>query len=162
MAYEGVAPILFGGGVSMVTTSLGANDPRPGYRTVYEGREYVLVYKEGGASAMVGAGVVFNSSATGYSVTVSAVTSADLVVGVVRNATLTTGAYGWVVTKGVTPVQTIATSGTVSDRGLLEIGANGLWAPVSNTTGNKSPCCAVALAAINSASSGNAFVSCYG
>lgn len=161
MSYQGISPIAFGS-VSMVTTSLGANDAEVGTKRTVDGRDYVLVYNEGGASAMVGAGVVFNSAATGYSVTVSAATSADFVVGVVRHATLTTGAYGWVVTKGVTPIQMGATSGTVAVRGLVEVAANGLFVPVSNTTGNKAPAVGIALAEIVSSASGNAFISCYG
>jgi hypothetical protein len=147
----------------MVTATLGANDGQIGQRRYVDGKEYVLVYNGGGASAMVGAGVVLNSAATNYTVTVSAATSADLVIGVVHTATLTTGAYGWVVRKGITPVQMLGgSSASVAARGLIEIAANGLWAPVSNTTGNAAAGCGLALAAITSGTSGNAFVSCYG
>lgn len=156
-----VGTVIFGG-VSMVTTSLGTNDPRPGTRCELDGLSYVFVYNEGGQQASPGLGVVPNSAATGYSVTVSAATSADLCLGVVRHATLTTGAYGWVVTKGPTPVQMKATSGSVSARGLIEIAANGEFAPVSNTTGNPAPAAGIALAAIVSAASGNAWLNCAG
>ena len=160
MSYQGIAPIRFGT-LSMVTTSLGPKDPEVGAECVEDGRHYVFVYNEGGASMNVGHGCVPNSAATGYSVTVSAATSADLVIGVVRHATITTGAYGWVVTKGVTPIQMGATSGSVGARGLVEIGADGFFVPVSLTTGNKAPAVGVALAAIVSSASGNAFVKCY-
>ena len=161
MSFYGASPIQFSS-VSMVTTTHGSNDGEIGYRRTEAGLDYVLVYNAGGASAGVGYGVVFNSAATGYSVTVSAATSADLVVGVVKHATLTTGAYGWVVTKGITPIQMGATSGSVAARGLVEIGADGVFVPTSLTTGNKAPAVGIALAAIVSSASGNAFVSCYG
>ena len=95
------------------------------------------------------------------SVSVSAVTSADIVVGVCRNATLTTGTYGWLVTKGITSIQMGATSGSVASRGLVEIGANGVFVPTSLTTGNLAPAVGQALAAIVSSASGSAYVSCY-
>ncbi len=155
------APIRFGS-LSMVTATLGSNDPNMGDRCIDEnGREYRFVYNYG-TTANVGHGVVAATAATGYSVIVSSVTAADLVVGVVRHAPITTGAYGWVVTKGVTPVQMMATSGSVAENGLIEIAANGFFAPISNTTGNFAPVIGKALAAIVSSASGNAFISCYG
>ena len=156
-----VGPVRFGVDVSGVTTSLGRNDPELGTIVQVGQLHYCFVYNDGGASAMVGAGVVPNSAATGYSVTVTATTSSDLCLGVVRNCTLTTGAYGWVVVRGVTPVEMLATSGTVSARGLIEIGANGLFAPVSNTTGNKAGAVGVALAEIVTGASGNAFITIF-
>lgn len=162
MAFQGVAPINFAG-VSMVTASLGKNDPEVGTKLTVDGRDYVFVYNGGTSQISPGYGAVPQSSATGYTVTVSAATSADFCVGVCRHATLTTGTYGWLVQHGITPVQLGATnSSTVAQRGLLEIGANGVFEAVSNTTGNKAPACAVALEAVATGASGSAFVSCFG
>lgn len=145
----------------MVTSSLGANDPEIGTRVTADGREYVFVYNAGGEQIGPGYAAVPNSAATGMSVTVTATTSADCVIGVCRNATLTTGTYGWLVTRGVTPIQMGATSGTVAALGLVEVGANGVFVPTSLTTGNKAPAIGKALAEIVSSASGNAYVSCY-
>lgn len=146
--------------VSMVTTALGRNDPELGTEVQEGGLRYLFVYNGGGHTAPVGYGVVPNSATTGFTFTVSATTSADFIYGVVRNAPIVTGAYGWVVTKGVTSVQMHA-DGSAAVRGLLEIGGNGVFAPVSNTTGNKSPAVGVTLAGIASAVSGSAFINVY-
>lgn len=160
MAYESVGPVIFGG-ISMVTSSLGSNDPEVGTVKVEGGREYVFVYNDGGEDINPGYGCVLQSGASGYSVTVSAVTSADIVVGVVRHATLTTGTYGWAVRRGITNIEMNATSGTVAAGDLIEIGANGDFNPVSNTTGNLAPALGKALEAIVSSASGSAYISCY-
>lgn len=161
MAFDSVGPVIFKGGVSNVTATLSANDPEVGARRWDGGREYVFVYNDGGEQIDPGFGAVLQSGATGYSVTVSSVTSADIVVGVCRNATLTTGTYGWLVSRGITNVEMNATSGTVAAGGLIEIGANGDFSPVSNTTANLAPAIGKALEAIVSSASGSAYISCY-
>ena len=161
MSFNSPYPLVFGGGVSMVTATLGANDPEVGTRVNVAGRDYVFVYNEADSQISPGYGAVPNSAATGMSVTVTAATSADCVIGVCRNATLTTATYGWLVTRGVTPVQMGATSASVAARGLIEIGANGVFVATSLTTGNKAPAVGVALAAIVSSASGNAYISCF-
>ena len=162
MSFEGLGPVAFGGGVSMVTASLGANDPALGTIKVVGGREYIFVYNAAANSNIEpGYGAVLISGATDMSCTVSAVTSADAVMGVCRNATLTTGTYGWLVRRGITPVVMNATSGSVSALGLIEIAANGDFSPVSLTTGNLAPACGKALEAIVSSASGSAYVSCF-
>jgi hypothetical protein len=154
------SPVRFGS-VSMVTTSLGSNDPELGQECMEAGVKYRFVYNAGNSQILPGYGVVLQSAATNYSITVSAATSADWCQGVVKHATLTTGAYGWVVTQGITPVQMGATSGSVASRGLIELGADGVFVPVSNTTGNKAGAVGQALAAIVSSASGSAFVNVY-
>lgn len=149
------------GSVSSVTSSRGANDPEVGTIKVEGGREYVYVYNDGGEDIDPGFGAVIQSGASGYSVTVSAVTSADIVVGVCYHATLTTGTYGWLVRRGIVPVEMNATSGTVAAGDLLEVGANGDFQKVSNTTGNLAPAVGKALEAIVSSASGSAYISCY-
>lgn len=158
MAFESAGPVVFGGGKSMVTSSLGANDPEVGTRKVFGDEEYIFVYNTG-ADAQInpGNGAVL-SGVTGYSVTVSSTTSADFLVGVCKNATITTGAYGWLVCKGFTSVEMGGTSGTVAAGGLLELGDDGEFYPYSNTTGNTPPV-GKAMEAIVSAASGQAYIS---
>jgi len=162
MGFNSAGPVAFSGGPSNVTSALNlGRDPEVGQRAWFDGREYVFVYNDGGEQIDPGFGAVLQSGVSGYSVTVSAVTSADLVVGVCRNATLTTGTYGWLVSRGITPVEMNASSGTVAAGDLLEVGANGDFQKVSNTTGNLAPAIGKALEAIVSSASGSAYICCY-
>lgn len=160
MSFYSAGPVIFGG-VSATTNSLGSSDPEIGTRRWEGGREYVYVYNDCNSNMAVGQGIVLTSGASGYSCTISSVTSADCVVGIVRNATISTGYYGWAVTKGITYVKMMATSGTVAAGDLLEIGGNGLFYKASNTTGNIAPAVGKALEAIVSSATGLAYVSCY-
>lgn len=159
MAFYGVAPIAFGP-VTAVTATRGGNDPEIGTVRQEGANLYTYVYNDGNSAIATGKGAVLQSGASGYSVTVSSVTSADLLIGVAVN-TLATGAYGWLVSRGITSVLMGATSGTAAAGDLLEIAANGVFVPVSNTTGNKAPACGKALAAIASSATGAAFISCF-
>jgi hypothetical protein len=80
MTFQSVSPIQFGT-KSLVTTSLGKNDPELGaLHHDEDGRLYQFVYNDGGASVPVGCGVVVAAgTTTGASITVTAATSADLV-----------------------------------------------------------------------------------
>lgn len=160
MSYNSVGPVAFYG-KSHVTASLGSNHPDVGERKYFSGNEYVWAYNDCNSDINPGYGCVLQSGATGMSVSVSAVTSADLVVGVCHHATLTTGTYGWLLTKGIGVAEMGATSGSVASRGLLEIGSNGVWVPVSNTTGNLAASVGQALEAIVSSASGSAYFSVY-
>jgi hypothetical protein len=145
--------------VSMVTTSLGANDPVLGDECQEGSTKYVFVYNACNSNLAVGNGVILQSGASNYSVTISSVTG-DRIIGVVKNAAITTGAYGWVVTKGFTTVQMMAASGTASAAQTpLQIAANGLFAPASNVTGNVGGQLGWSLAVIASSASGAAYIS---
>jgi hypothetical protein len=157
MAYDSAGPVVFAG-VSQVTTSLGSNDPEVGTRKTVGDEEYIFVYNTGSdAQINPGNGAIL-SAVTGYSVTVSSTTSTDFLVGVCKHATITTGAYGWLVCKGFTSVEMGGTSGTVAAGGLIELGDDGEFYPVSNTTGN-GPVVGKAMEAIVSSASGQAYIS---
>ena len=161
MTFRSIDPVLFYG-VSHVTAALGEKHPELGTEVKVGGTVYEWVYNAANSDINPGYGcVTLAGSTTPYSVTVSAATSADLVYGVVKNATLTTGTYGWVVKKGIVAIEMGATSGTVAAGGLVEIGANGVFVPVSNTTGNNAPACGKAMAEIVSSASGNAYINVY-
>ncbi len=145
-------------GVSAVTTSRGKNDPQLGDETQEGSTKYLFVYNDCNSSLAVGNGVILQSGASGYSVTLSSVTG-DRIIGVVKNAAIPTAAYGWVVTKGFTTVQMMAASGTASAAQTpLQIAANGLFAPASNVTGNIGGMLGWSLAVIASSTSGNAYI----
>jgi hypothetical protein len=71
------------------------------------------VYNTGTTQIIPGNGCIV-SGVTGYSVTVSSVTSVDTFFGVCKHATLTTGTYGWVVTRGWVPMKAVPNSGLAS------------------------------------------------
>ena len=88
----------------------------------------------------------------------------------VVHATLTTGTYGWIMTRGFCTVEMTANSGTVAARGALTVGVNGTAAPVivqtalTTTDGATiEPLFPVgyAVEAIVSSASGSAYISCF-
>jgi len=81
-----------------------------GTRRFEQGDDYVYCYNNGTTQVTPGNGVIL-SGVTGYSVTVSSVTSSDTFFGVVKHSTLTTGTYGWVLTRGFVPLRAAANSG---------------------------------------------------
>lgn len=148
-------------GVSGTTATLGKNDPKIGDECQEGSTKYLFVYNDCNSSLAVGNGVILQSGASGYSVTVSSVTG-DRFIGCVKNAAIATACYGWVATKGFTTVQMMASSGTASAAQTpLQAAANGLWAPASNVTGNIGGMQGWSLAVIASSSSGNAYISLY-
>ncbi len=109
------------GSVSMVTATLGVNDPELGTRVCEGGNEYTLVYNGGTSQVSVGRGAVV-SGVSGYTVTVSSVVTTDSLFGVCKHATLTTGTYGWLVTRGFAPVMaSAAVSIVVGDAVILGV-----------------------------------------
>ena len=142
--------------VSMVTATLGTNDPEVG--TVYRhgDEEYLFVYNAGNSQISPGLGATV-SAVSGYSVTVSSTTDVDLLVGVCKHATLTTGTYGWLVTKGFTQIQ-MGADASMAAGGLVGLGVDGKFAPKSLSTGVPAPACGKAMAAIASGASGTAYI----
>lgn len=98
MSFYGVAPVAFGT-PSMVTATLGVNDPELGTRCHWQGAEYVFVYNAGTTQISIHQGAIVTGT-SGYSVTVSSVTLTDELAGVCTHATMATGTYGWLQTKG--------------------------------------------------------------
>jgi hypothetical protein len=143
--------------VSNVTASLGANDPEPGYRVTVGDEDYVFVYNAGNSQINPTYGAVM-SAVSGYSVTVSSTTSVDFLVGVCKHATLTTGTYGWLVTKGFVQVEMEADNSAAAGE-ILALAADGEFALKSNSTGYPTPAVGKTMEAIASAGSGTAYIS---
>lgn len=155
----GLSPVRIGQGISFVTTSLGVNDPNVGDVTVYGNETYRFVCNIG-ADAQISPGLACTvSGVSGYSVTVSSTTSADILIGVCKHNTIATGGYGWVVEKGWCQITAIATSGTITKGVTAELGADGKFAPRSNTTGNGNYV-VKAMETIVSSASGTAYIQC--
>lgn len=122
-----------------------------------EGDEsYIYCYNAGNSQISQGFGVVL-SAVTGYSVTVSSISSVDLCVAVCKHATMATGTYGWLLTQGFVDVK--MSSGDSAAAGqLLTIGVDGTFAMKSNATGYPSPAVGKAMAAIASGAAGTAYI----
>lgn len=158
MAVSNISPVSFGS-VSMVTATLGNNDPEVGQTRRVGDEDYIFVYNTGNSQISVGRAATV-SGVTGYSVTVSSVTGVDFAVGVCKHATLTTATYGWLLTKGFTQVQLAANdSATTGD--VLRLALDGGFALASNVTGNASPVIAKAMTGAASNTSLAAFVRCF-
>lgn len=156
MTHYGNHPIGFFG-VSSVTDSLGVNDPEPGYRLTVGDEDYIFVYNAGNSIIDKGMGAIL-SGVTGYSVTVSSTTSVDFLVGVCKNASIATGKYGWLVTKGFVAVEMEADNSAAAGQ-LIALAADGEFALKSNSTGYPTPGVGKTMEAIASGASGVAFIS---
>lgn len=64
-----------------------------------DGEEYIYVYNAGAQQILPGQFGVLSAN-SGYSVTVSSITMYDYPIGFVKHTTITTGAYGWLLTRG--------------------------------------------------------------
>lgn len=117
---------------------------------------YRYVYNAGNSQIPPSYGCTV-SAVTGYSVTISSTTSVDLLVGVVKHSTLTTGTYGWVMTQGFCPVEMEANNSCAAGQ-LLALAADGEFALKSNSTGYPTPAVGKAMAAIASGASGDAYI----
>ena len=109
MTYYSLNPHRFGS-VSMVTATLGNNDPELGTRCTEGGSTYAFCYNAGAAAIKVGWGGYLNSSNSGLSVSVSnAASQVGPLVGVCHHESIPAGSYGWLVVKGVSYVAADAT-----------------------------------------------------
>lgn len=153
---EGLQPIRFVG-PSFVTTALGVNDPNVGDVARIGDEEYRFVHNAGNSQILPGDGVIL-SAVSGYSVTLSSTTGVDILVGVVKHATLATAAYGYVVTKGFTQVNMGANLSAAAG-GLLVLAADGKFTNKTVSTGYVAPAVVKAMEAIASGASGTAYVS---
>lgn len=131
MTFYSADPIRFGS-VSMVTATPGSNDPEVGSKIIEGDEEYIFVYNNGNSQINPGSGATV-SAVTGYSVTVSTVTMIDYVVGVCKHATLTTGTYGYLLTRGFGSAKMTANSACAAGQ-LLTVGADGAFAVKSIST----------------------------
>jgi len=158
MTFYNASPIRFGVDVSGSTATLGVNDPEIGSRCCVDELDYMFVYNAGGEEIGVGQPVTI-SGVTGYSVTVSCITAADLAMGVRQHSTLVTANYGWIATRGIGTVEMSANESCVTGQ-ILAVGAEG-FGLASNSTDFQTPTVAKALESIASGASGIAFFSVF-
>lgn len=142
-----------------------------GSRRIQAGEEYVYVYNDGGANINPGNGCVMSGN-TGMSVTVSSTTFFNACIGVVKHATLTTGTYGWVMTRGFSNLKMHAdSSGIVGNPVYLGLNGTFVDAPTKNTATTAFsqvtslfgiPTVGVAVQATASAGTAYGYVRCFG
>jgi hypothetical protein len=118
--------------------------------------EYIYVYNAGNSQIQPSYGAVV-SGVSGYSVTLSSTTSVDLLMGVCKHATITTGAYGWLLTRGFVAVEMEADNSCAAGQ-LLALAADVEFALKSNSTGYPTPAVGKSMEAIASGASGSAFI----
>ena len=130
-----------------------------------DGREYQYVMNGGNSAILPANGCILASGATGYTVTISSVASYAVCFGLVREATITTGAYGWVMKRGITTFQAAADDNSWSTRVGLVMGANGTFQAASFISGQSSDIgilnvCGQSLASMATAGSGLGYFNC--
>lgn len=143
---------------SMVTATLGKNDPELGTRWTYGNAEYVFVYSSDAIS--VGLAACMTATAGGWTCSVGTVTGVDQPVGWCQHATLTTGTYGWLATRGIINVQ-MSVNVSAAIGALLTLGTNGFMISTqlsAATSVIQGPAYARALSNIASATSGYVYV----
>lgn len=141
---------------SFVTNSLGPNDPKVG-DVIRDGDEnYIFVYNAGNSMITVGDGVIV-SAVSGYSVTLSSTTSVDILVGINKHSTISTGYYGYVCTKGWSQVNMGANLSAAAGA-LLILAADGKFTNKTISTGYVSPAIVKTMEAIASGASGTAYI----
>ena len=100
---------------------------------VEQGDQYLYVFNTGNSQINPG-NIVILSATTSYSVTVSSVTSVDTPIGVCKHSTITTGAYGWIVTKGFVPLRA-PTNSALAVADYVQAGSDGtVTVPASATS----------------------------
>lgn len=100
-----------------------------------EGAErYMYLYNAGNSQINPGYGTILSAS-TGYSVTLSSVTSTDSCFAVVKHVTATTGAYFWGLKVGYSNVKSNADTGLSDIGGVIVLGDNGVFTRKTGATG---------------------------
>lgn len=151
----GLDPVRFQG-PSFTTNSLGTNDPKVGDVACVGNEVYLFVYNNGNSQILPGDGVIL-SGVSGYSVTLSSTTSVDLLVGVVKHATIATGYYGYVCGRGFSTVNMGANLSAAAG-GLLILAADGKFTNKTISTGYAGGGNVKAMDAIASGASGLAYI----
>lgn len=135
--------------VSAVTAT---NSVDPGTIRTVGNAKYVYVYNNGTTQISVGKCAVV-SALSGYSVTVSSI-SGGFAVGFCKHTTLTTGTYGWLVTRGFVDGVTNAMASTALTAGdSIQVGVDG-----GVCKGESGPYVGKHLSGTASAGTGNAYV----
>ena len=98
MSLEQLSPVVF---ESVSQTTLTNSVQLGSRRKDAQGYEYVYVYNDGGEQIAPTYGCIQSTGTSGYSVTITSVADvAQRFMGVVKQATIATAYYGWIINKG--------------------------------------------------------------
>jgi hypothetical protein len=147
------------------------NSVTPGEVRFFKGEEYIYV-ANANANTGIGQGCFAVLSAnSGFSVTVSSITQYDFPIGFVKHQTIPSGGFGWLLTRGFTPVS-LGTNASATTSDLLYPAAAGNCAAAANALSAGcgimiQPIGYVVQGAASAASGGTAtaavaYVRCYG
>lgn len=117
--------------------------------------EYVYCYNIGSSTIGAHYGVTV-SGLVGYSVTVSTITSVDMMIGICKHTDIPTGSYGWILTKGFSQFAAGADNSFAAG-GPLICGVDGTFALKSSATLHTGSVVGKAMSAVASGGSGYAF-----
>ncbi len=126
---------------------------------VENGDVYRYIYNDGNSQAIPGLGVIMSLN-SGFSCTISSTTNSGGFFGIVHHATITTGAYGWVVTAGFCKIKAPANSGILAGA-VLGVGGDGVVTDVP-VTGVAQAVHGYCVGATGSAGVGVGFMRCFG
>lgn len=119
--------------VSSVTLT---NSVNPGtYWGDVSGNQYVYVFNAGTQQISQGQFAVPATNCSGYSVTVSSTTFVDLSMGIARNATISTAAYGWLIYRGYSGFSSDANASFSTGQAII-LGLNGNLQPATSAAGS--------------------------
>jgi len=145
------SPVCFEG-VSQVTST---NSVDVGTRRIVDDEHYIYCYNAGNSVIAPHLGVTL-SAVTGYSVTVSSLTSLDLMIGINKHTTIATGQYGWIMTQGFSLFGAHANNSFAA--GAIIAGAvDGAFIDKSASTTVTGPIYGKAMEAVASGGSGTGF-----
>lgn len=157
MAYQSLSPVLFES-VSAVTATPSVD---LGIRRIVDGNEYIYCYNAGNAQISQGMPGLINSANSGFSVSVSNAASQagwNKFVGVAHNATLTTGTYGWLMSRGVALIALDASAVSMNSGDLLALGVDGGFVAAVGTSATAVPIGFAINSIVTTVGTGKAYV----
>lgn len=129
-----IAPVM--GANETVSSVTLANTVIPGtYWADTAGNQYVYVFNAGTQQISQGQFAVPGTNCSGYSVTASSTTFVDLSLGIARNATITTAAYGWLMYRGFSGFSTDVNASFTTGQAIM-LGLNGNLQPATTVAGS--------------------------
>ncbi len=165
-SFSGISPIRFtaagGSEVSFVTLdSASLGHRKLGDRLLVNGEEYVFVHNATGTNSTITQGAACTVSAvSGYSVTRSTVSGADIVIGFAKHADIPAAGYAYLMTRGfVSPTNVSAISAGVP----IQVGVEGVVMTYATCTSFDGGILGkMVVSSVSSTGGGLAFVMCKG
>ncbi len=128
-----VSPVM-GAGETVSTVTLTPTVPIGTEWSDTAGNKYLYVYNACNSQLSQGQYCVLATNVSGYSVSITNVSGMGIAVGMVRNATFATLAYGWLMTKGFAGIATDTASFVTNQ--ILALGQNGAFQALTTVAGS--------------------------